>query len=420
MIVNQVIKNRIDLIKNGQMPDGYKKTDLGVFPMDWESVTIKKLANVVSGGTPPTSHSECWNGDIYWFTPAEIGRRFVNKSMRTITKKGLKYSNLIPKGNILLTSRATLGEMSINNIPCCTNQGFQSLVFEDLALRDYVYQLRFIIKQAMLRIAVGSTFMEVSKQKLKKVELTLPQNKVELERIAKILMKWDEAIELQELYIDKLKVRKKALMQKLLTSNIDWVACPLGKFITLKNGYAFKSMTYLREGKYKIITIKNVQHGLLDLSEVNYIDSLPTNIKNHQVLNNGDIIISLTGNVGRTCYVNSENCLLNQRVAKVETKNTIAQFIFAIFQTEKFLYYMQNIAQGCAQANLSNKDVENYIATFPINSKGLIDLEKEKDIANVLINADIEITFHQQKLEKIKEQRKALMQLLLTGIVRVK
>lgn len=400
--MNQIMRNMINQIKQGQVPEGYKKNDLGIFPVDWETKTIGSLLKIRHGRSQHGVEDE--NGAYpILATGGVIGRT---------------NSYLCNKSCVLIGRKGTINKPQYMDTPFWA---VDTLFYSEIQNQNCAKYLYYMFLQINWKKYDESTGVpSLSARGIESIKVICTLCTKEQKEIAKILMKWDEAIELQELYIEKLNVRKKVLMQKLLTSKIDWIACPLGKFITLKNGYAFKSMTYLREGKYKIITIKNVQHGLLDLSEVNYIDSLPTNIKNHQVLNNGDIIISLTGNVGRTCYVNSENCLLNQRVAKVETKNTIAQFIFAIFQTEKFLYYMQNIAQGCAQANLSNKDVENYIATFPINSKGLIDLEKEKDIANVLINADIEITFHQQKLEKIKEQRKALMQLLLTGIVRVK
>lgn len=400
--MNQIIINRINKIKQGQVTEGYKKTDLGVFPVDWETRPIGSLLKIRHGRSQHGIEDE--NG-VY---PILATGGVIGRTNRYLCSKPC----------VLIGRKGTINKPQYMDTPFWT---VDTLFFSDIQNQNSAKYLYYMFLQINWNKYNESTGVpSLSARGIENIKVICTLCAKEQERIAEILMKWDEAIELQELYIDKLKVRKKALMQKLLTSKIDWIACPLGKFITLKNGYAFKSMTYLREGKYKIITIKNVQHGLLDLSEVDYIDSLPRNIQNHQVLNIGDIIISLTGNVGRTCYVNSENCLLNQRVAKVETKNTITQFIFAIFQTEKFLYYMQNIAQGCAQANLSNKDVEDYVANFPVNSKGIIDLEKEKNIANILANADIEIGFHQQKLGKIKEQRKALMQLLLAGIVRVK
>ena len=92
------------------------------------------------------------------------------------------------------------------------------------------------------------------------------------------------------------------------------------------------------------------------MNEISTISELPSNIQKHQILALDDIIISLTGNVGRSCYITKENCLLNQRVGKVECSNVYKQFVYAILQTDDFINAMINIAQGGAQANLSNED----------------------------------------------------------------
>src|SRR5690554_3278456 len=99
------------------------------FDGEWEKSNIGLVANVFSGGTPDTENSAYWNGDINWFTPTEIGsNKYVFESKRRITELGLTKSSakMLEKGTILLTTRATIGDVSIfsGNI-CSTNQGFQ-------------------------------------------------------------------------------------------------------------------------------------------------------------------------------------------------------------------------------------------------------------------------------------------------------
>ena len=128
----------------------------------------------------------------------------------------------------------------------------------------------------------------------------------------------------------------------------------------------------------------------------------------------GDVLISMTGNVGRVCKVESDNCLLNQRVGKIEVKKEFDKnFIFYSLQSYSFVEKMKLLAQGAAQDNMSVKDINNYIIYLPKNK------EIQSNISNVLSNIDKQIELEQKLLEQYKLRQKALMQFLLTGIVRV-
>lgn len=121
----------------------FKDDDGSEFP-EWEEKKLGEVCEIIGGGTPDTKTDSYWNGSIPWFTPSEIGlKKYVHTSQRTISEEGLKHSSakLLPIGAILLTTRATLGEMSITTVPCCTNQGFQSLVAK-IANNEFVYYLK--------------------------------------------------------------------------------------------------------------------------------------------------------------------------------------------------------------------------------------------------------------------------------------
>ena len=110
------------------------------FSGEWNKYTINDLATVVGGGTPDTTVKSYWGGDIQWFTPSEIGKnKYVDFSKRTITRDGLDNSSakLLPLHTILLSSRATVGECSIASNECTTNQGFQSLIANNVILIFY-------------------------------------------------------------------------------------------------------------------------------------------------------------------------------------------------------------------------------------------------------------------------------------------
>jgi len=129
---------------------------------------------------------------------------------------------------------------------------------------------------------------------------------------------------------------------------------PMGNWLRFVNGFAFKSSTYLGAGKYKVITIKNVQDGSVDSVGASCLDVLPMGISPACILVFGDVLLSLTGNVGRVGIVTEENLLLNQRVAKFDPiKSELLPFWYFLFRQNEMKDHLINIAKGTAQQNLS-------------------------------------------------------------------
>ena len=138
---------------------------------------------MVGGGTPDTTVSSLWNGDIQWFTPTEVGhQKYVSKSARTITQLGLQKSSAkkLPAGSILLSSRATIGECSIAQRECTTNQGFQNLIPKKDTNNEFLYYLAQRKKHHFIKYASGSTFLEISNSEIKKQNAQSPAQKNKL------------------------------------------------------------------------------------------------------------------------------------------------------------------------------------------------------------------------------------------------
>ena len=134
------------------------------------------------------------------------------------------------------------------------------------------------------------------------------------------------------------------------------------------NGYPFPSTSYLSSGQYKIITIKNVQGGLIDSAGASYLDALPARMKKECFLQQGDVLLSLTGNVGRVGIVNEDNLLLNQRVAKILPKEPdLLPFLYFVFRTPRMRKILEVISKGTAQKNLS--PIETLNQNIPFDEK---------------------------------------------------
>lgn len=186
----------------------------------WTICNLSDIASVVGGGTPDTTDPLLWNGNVQWFTPTEVGHsKYVSKSVRTISRLGLQKSSakVLPKGSILLSSRATVGECSIVKNECTTNQGFQSLIPRKGINNEFLYYLTQTKKKHFIKYASGSTFLEISNSEIKKTKCAVPCID-EQAKIAEFLSLLDEKIETQNKIIEDLKILKKELCNKVFRS----------------------------------------------------------------------------------------------------------------------------------------------------------------------------------------------------------
>ena len=343
---------------------------------EWVTKSINDLAVVIGGGTPDTTVKSYWDGEIQWFTPSEIGKnKYVDSSLRTITEVGLNNSSakLLPPNTILLSSRATIGECSLSLRECATNQGFQCLVSKKCNV-DFLYYLIQTKKKDLIRKSCGSTFLEISANEVRKIQVSVPSD-VEQQKIAELLSLIDERIATQNKIIEDLKKLKSAISKYLFARKdlLETTIC-LSNIATLKNGYAFQSGKYNALGKWKILTITNVPgERYINDEDCNCIINLPNDIQDHQVLKEGDILISLTGNVGRVSLCKNGNYLLNQRVGLLQlAKNVNQEFLYQILSSQRFENSMIACGQGAAQMNIGKGDVENYVLPYSSNGNNIL------------------------------------------------
>ena len=373
------------------------------FTEEWETKPINDLAVVIGGGTPDTTVKSYWDGEIQWFTPSEIGKtKYVDSSLRTITEDGLNNSSAkrLPPNTILLSSRATIGECSLSLRECATNQGFQSLVSKKCNV-DFLYYLIQTKKNDLIRKSCGSTFLEISANEVRKIQVSIPSD-VEQQKIAGLLSLIDERITTQNKIIEDLKKLKSAISKHLFARKdlLETTIC-LSNIATLKNGYAFQSGKYNALGKWKILTITNVSgERYINDEDYNCIINLPNDIQDHQVLKEGDILISLTGNVGRVSLCKDGDYLLNQRVGLLQlAKNVNQEFLYQILSSQRFENSMIACGQGAAQMNIGKGDVESYVLPYSSNVNNIL------LVAKILHSYDEYIINEQRKLTLLTMQK---------------
>ena len=150
----------------------------------WEQRKLGEISTIVGGGTPSTEVESYWNGNINWYSPAEIGNQiYVSNSQRKITELGLEKSSarLLPVGTVLFTSRAGIGNMAILKGKACTNQGFQSIIPIKNKLNSYfIFSRSNELKKYAETVGAGSTFVEVSGKQMSEMEIKIPKIKEQL------------------------------------------------------------------------------------------------------------------------------------------------------------------------------------------------------------------------------------------------
>ena len=377
------------------------------FSGEWVTKSINDLAVVIGGGTPDTTVKSYWDGEIQWFTPSEIGKnKYVDSSLRTITEVGLNNSSakLLPPNTILLSSRATIGECSLSLRECATNQGFQCLVSKKCNV-DFLYYLIQTKKKDLIRKSCGSTFLEISANEVRKIQVSVPSD-VEQQKIAELLSLIDERIATQNKIIEDLKKLKSAISKHLFARKdlLETTIC-LSNIATLKNGYAFQSGKYNALGKWKILTITNVSgERYINDEDCNCIINLPNDIQDHQVLKEGDILISLTGNVGRVSLCKDGDYLLNQRVGLLQlAKNVNQEFLYQILSSQRFENSMIACGQGAAQMNIGKGDVESYVLPYSSNGNNIL------WVAKILHSYDERIINELRRLTLLTMQKQYLL-----------
>ena len=271
-------------------------------------------------------------------------------------------------------------------------------------------------KKWIVANAVGTTMLNLNSSILNTMPISLPPL-AEQKRIADILSAIDDKIELNRRINANLEQQAQALYKSWFVDfepfggkmPEDWRVGTISNIVDLLNGFAFKSSDFVEKGLYKLITIKGVQDGNMSLDGADCLDIIPPKMPQWCKLKKEDILLSLTGNVGRCCLVDTENCLLNQRVAKLHPKEEYNRlFVYALFRQEDMKARMISIARGTAQMNLSPIETGKLPLIIPSN-------EVLKDFGNRFNNIIHTLTNNIVESSYLAQLRDTLLPKLMSG-----
>lgn len=379
-------------------------------PEGWSAKKISDLGTTVSGGTPDTNNPEYWDGDVLWVTPSEVSalsNRFIWDTERKITEKGLKQSSakLLPVNSLIICTRATIGDCCINKKPICTNQGFKNIIVTGNNV-DFLYYLISKNKHELIRKACGSTFLEISKKDIDNLKFPIPPLP-EQEKIAEILGTWDEAIEKLSSLIEQKKLLKKGLMQKLF---LDLKNVSFKRFDEVFTDYSDKN-----HSDYPLLSATQ-DFGVIPRTMLDgRVMSPEGSLAGYKLVQKGDFVISLRSFQGGLEYSSYYGIISPAYTVLKPKMNISRQFYKYFFKSYEFVNKYLSIAViGIRDGKqISYPDLKSVKIPYP-------NLFNQQAIADVLTKADEEIDLLNKKLTLFKEQKRGLMQQLLTGNIRVK
>ncbi|HCM0782743.1 restriction endonuclease subunit S [Vibrio parahaemolyticus] len=405
-------------------------------PNGWEKSPVGKLCkSIVPGRNKP----KVFDGDIPWVTTPEISGKYIPsaKQKNYISQSVAKEcgAKIVPKGAVIIAAVGELGLTAIAKEEIILNQQLHAFVCPPNVNNEYLAYFLSAQKPYMDTVASKTTIPYMNKSNCESIPVLLPPLP-EQHKIAQILSTWDKAITTTEKLIDVSKQQKKALMQQLLTGKkrlIDpetgktfegeWSEFKLSDIANYTKGYTYKSHEYSEEPtEYGFLTLKSIlRGGGYSKKGIKYLNE---KVDNKFSVKEGDVVFAvtdLTRNaevVGAPIIVPNlpyENIFISMDLMQLEVSSSFNKiFLFYLLKLRENRNFMRARASGSTVLHLDIKGSKKMPLKLPSS------IEEQQKIASVLTTADKEIELLEAKLAHFKQEKKALMQQLLTGKRRVK
>ena len=373
----------------------YKQTELGLIPEDWEVKKFNKFSKFYSGGTPLTSKSEYYGGEIPFIKSGEI---YYDRTEQFLTQEGLNNSSakLVYRGDLLYALYgANSGEVAISQLEGAINQAILCIQQnKDEAETIYLYNYLKLEKSNIINKFLQGGQGNLSADIIKNLQIPLPPLP-EQKKIADCLSTWDSAIEKQSQLINALTQRKKALMQQLLTGkkrlpgfSDEWKEVKLGEISIKKSSTLQANSLEENNGEFKVYGASGI-------------------VANIDFYNESEEYIGIVkdgSGVGNLMLCDAKSSVLGTLDIIKNNKKSNLFFIYLILSKIHFEKYKV----GGAIPHIYYRDYSREKINIP-------SLSEQTAIAAILATADRELTLQKEKLAQLQQQKKGLMQVLLTG-----
>jgi len=393
----------------------------------WNKVKLGDIAEIVSGGTPSSSKPEYWeNGSVLWATLPDLRNKYIHDTERKITDLGLKNSSakLLPVNTVILSSRATIGEIAITKEIISTNQGSKNFICDPSKV-DYeffYYLLKSKVEQ-IINLATGATYKEINKTVLSSIEVSIPSVS-EQKDIAAFLATYDSLIETNTKRIRVLEEMAEKIYIQLFESknnkNRDIVS--LSDYAYIHRGKSYSSEELSDEDDaVNLINLKciNRNGGFRKDGVKGFVGKF----KDTQKVIKGDIVMAVTDMtqermiVARSARVPTLEKgfgVISMDLVKIEPKDGVEKdYIYALLRWSRFADEVKNHANGANVLHLNPKRIENYQFIKP-------DQSTQKEFSSIVTPILDQIDQIQLINENLNHSRDLLIPQLVGGNVALK
>lgn len=423
---------------------------LGEIPSHWEVMPIKYISKVSSGATPKTSVQGYWDGNITWVTPADFKTetKFVFKGNRNITTLGVKSCStvLLPKGSLVFSKRAPIGQVSISKLPLCTNQGCFGIIPNDSMNNSFLYYSLAIHAKSFNTLGSGTTFRELSFSAFSSYKISVPP-KAEQDAIVRYLdvatSKIDKAIAMQQKMIDLLNERKQIIIQNAVTKGLDenvemkdsnckflgkipstWEVCKTLYVLSMPITDGPHTTPQLYDDGIPFVSAEAVScgNGYIDFSHIRgYIsDSFYNECCKKYIPQRDDIYMIKSGaTTGKVAIVNTDvkfTIWSPLAVFRVNKKKVLPNFLYYSLQSRYYQLQVQDKWSFGTQQNIGMRMLEKLILCYPsIEEQAKIVAFIKKNVDNF----DSAISNCQRQITLLQERKQIIINEVVTGKVKV-
>ncbi len=343
-------------------------------PEYWILVRLEDIAEIVGGGTPDRRNPSYFGGNIPWVTPTDITRLddlWIDDTAEAITVKGLNSSSatLLPVGTVLMTSRASIGLTAINQREMCTNQGFANFNCNgQLILNEYLARWLTANTERWIQLAGGTTFKEISKSTLAKVEIPLPPLP-EQHRIAIILREAHEIRKLQRQANEKVQQIVLALFYEMFgdpeKNPRKWKLSLLSKVGLLDRGrsqHRPRDAAHLYGGPYPFIQTGDVANsdGWITSYSQTYSEA---GLAQSRLWEKGTLCITIAANIAKTAILTFDACFPDSIVGFTSGPTVVSEYVRQWFVTIQ--NRLEKYAPQAAQKNINLEVLRNLQIPLP-------------------------------------------------------
>ena len=383
---------------------GYKQTEVGVIPVDWQEITLDRVAKRGSGHTPDKKHGEYWNGDIRWISLADsaaLDQVFIDDTISKITPNGLAHSSAVlhPAGTVVLSRDAGIGKSAIMRNAMAVSQHFMAWRCGPKLDNRFLYYWLQGAKPQFERIANGTTIQTIGLQYFKDLKIPLPPLG-EQRAIASALSNVDSLLEGLTRLIAKMRDFKQAAMQQLLTGKTrlgrfreEWEVKRLGEVVEFEKG--------------RLITEGDAVPGAIPVIAGG---KKPAYFHNRSNRTGKTITISASGaSAGYVAFFN-EPIFASDCTTISESEDYSIEFVYFQLQWKQSTIYKAQT--GGAQPHVHAADISPIEVIWPA-------LAEQTVIASVLSDMDAEISVLEARRDKNRALKQGMMQELLAGRIRL-